>query len=1858
MDKDHLSEKSNSSKSKNSNHKSKKNGYLEMVSEPRKKKHKNYNEISSYEDNNTNSKSKKYKNHEVYEIPNNCVKEDYTRKEDKIKSKRINSKVKKNSSDSNFSEESKKSNKKFSKLRKIIRKINTINTMNLINDYYQKWILQTFDVIEEDSEADDQDKKNKEVEEEEEEEENDYGGDLEEIEERAADEEESVITSVQSKTKIKRANDIVFALRKIIKYKNIFFRYFMRWYNAVDINAPTNEYKKIRKEKKLSNNIATKKNANSNLNNYNSELKRPIYELTTEDELKSEVKVNLKNIIELKGNRKNILKKYYDIWYNLTFNYNNSTNSINNEQNEYIFTYHGNTNKNNDIKENNNYDNTMKGKETEGNINKTQKNKDNVKKENSNTQCYVKKKVPSMKKEKDNTGSESRKKNSKKRNRSIEMIKSIFIKVNNKKLLYTALMIWKKSIKKKGNKTKNKNSNSKSKKSNQLMKFISKESDSFTEEKEKEHRKNCFSIDGNINKNLNLQKIIAYGDDNQLLAESYQIISQNDANLYHLHSDNSMNSMNVISKSTNDVALIKEKESKESTSKKSKKLKKEDSKKSIKSIKSKDKKSESSPISQKSEPNEEEIEKIKKMVGKICRVHRNQRAQRYLLIKPPKKSRKTFQEKLIEGRQSFSTINHSLRFEKFQKKLYKLILKSTCRKEPLMYSFDIWFNKTFSSENYFPFLRKDHSSTIKVNRKVSKAKKSKKNKKSEDEISGDSIQKNEAAISSLKDSFNSLSQDNKKANLSLIVNSENKAAAKTQRESVKIPQIKDAINQSIDSESSDNKLLFNEKKKSARGETFDIPRKRSVGANKKNHKNKTENKPKKEKESKKNKEKNSKKENEARIEESPRQRKPGKKVQFDPEFNNEENPENIKPKKNYSNAGRDSVLILDNIDKALLSKMSQKKPDKSDLSASVDIVLKKKKKSNKDLSHSSHVRQKSKDDYNRNLNITEINDYFKNNSNEFSKEEDINPDVVNIEITQEDDSGDQKKHKKGKKSKNSGEKEKEKKEEKKEERRKTRLIKIYNKALHLLRKAIRSYKKRNKTFNPDYALANSFHLWALLTINDSNNNKDDKNNDDGDNKEKENENENENIEEKRIEALKEIINIINIHNKKIKGRLSEDEENYNYIKWCYNKWIQNMVKLRESEYTQRLIEKSKKSDPNMNNNNMNANTASEKESDKNDNTYDYKNQINKLNSFKIISDDNNSSLIEKKESINNESNKDKKNKKIESESLLEIELEDKKSHRHKTKKKKNNNRNYHSNINSLNNSARKEGSSKEDISKDLDIITKNIFKNIENNKIKIEKKEKSEDMIQNNNSNNEKMKNEESIFQRIRKEFPVGDECDTNLDYIKEKEIDEEQRKQEESGAPLKVQAPPQVMALMKKKGTFNLPLPKNTAPLTLREFGKAELEIVEPGELVSSERLKLVKKNLRRNFTSNSSSRVNNYKNEVEQNNATNNRNSFHFLSGKKYKEEIYPKLKNIFKKKDDGLFNKKKYFNLWSKHLQNFKKIEVNLNLPPMVKRTKYTPVIFLTKSLEDNNEEETSITNDNNNEENNMNKDVSKENIMKNENNSFAKNKVIEGKGNTKIINNKNNNNLENKEDNINKNNKLNYINKEKNNEEKVKKREEDEEEEEEENEEEKELIDDKNKKAINEAAQEKDEIKFLNKKETKLKPLIKESDNLRKIFNTTQKVNKAQTKIFNIMKYSPLINSNNNDFDYIANDYIKLLNDYNKKIKIYQLFMLYKMFNENDNYYIIRSAFNRWKKNNLIFVESNKGKHIKSYKDHCFSCKCEDEDKNYEGEKMCLKCNCDEIKRKLKNILIKHQFLKELNPIKYYLLLWYKSIFLSK
>ena len=70
---------------------------------------------------------------------------------------------------------------------------------------------------------------------------------------------------------------------------------------------------------------------------------------------------------------------------------------------------------------------------------------------------------------------------------------------------------------------------------------------------------------------------------------------------------------------------------------------------------------------------------------------------------------------------------------------------------------------------------------------------------------------------------------------------------------------------------------------------------------------------------------------------------------------------------------------------------------------SFDIILNKKKKS---FDENNDKNIKSKDDNNRMVNLIGINDYFK-----FKHEDDINPDVKNIEITQEDDS-DEKNHKK------------------------------------------------------------------------------------------------------------------------------------------------------------------------------------------------------------------------------------------------------------------------------------------------------------------------------------------------------------------------------------------------------------------------------------------------------------------------------------------------------------------------------------------------------------------------------------------------------------------------------------------------------------------------------------------------------------------------------------------------------------------------------------------------------------------------------------------------------------------------------
>ena len=2014
------------------------------------------NKIRDEMENPQNKKIKKSKKSDFYDI-NDSINKDDKNKKRKNNTKKI---YKVNADDKII---------KKTKLKNIINKLNYLYLINVVNKYYQKWILQTFDIVEEDSESandkeankdkSNKDKEKNEEEEEEEEEEIDYGGDLEEIEERAPDEEESVITSVHSKTKVKRTNDILFALRKIIRYKNIFFRYFIRWYNAVDINAPTNEYKKIRKEKKLSNNLNSIKknvvNANQNINMI--ELKNPIYEVSSEEKIeepKSDVKTNLKNFIELKGTKKTILKKYYDIWYNLVFNQENSMDSNNNDQNEYIFTYHGNFRNKDEIispkikikKQNltddnikvNNKDKENTKNKVEGYNNKAKRISENSnntsKKSKQKAQCYIRKKIYSIKKE--------TKKTNKKKIKISDILKNLFIEINNKKLLFNALKKWNdiskkldigKVIfkKKQSTKIKKKISTSKSKKKPPAKKI---DNNNLGLE-EIGHKKNNLSLDEFINQKDKIKKLISESnklkpnnlDDNQyqiLTSESSPLINSKKYNnwtnnSYQINSDTSINnSINTNSNTSEMIDQFKDRDLKDNNIKKTKKtIKKE--------------KKDNKGISGENELDEEEMEKIKKNLEKIRRIHKNQKAQRYLLIKPPKMKKN---EKKKEDRQSFSSINYSLKLEKIQKKLLKLFLKTTCRQDSLMNNFDRWFNKTFNSKNYIPFIKKNlsNSTDLKVKKKISKPNKIKKTGKNVNDkkevvnkkrdISVDNINSPNKKIKNKKETKNNENKnilhsfdltDNDSKNDPYIEKNKD-SENQENKNNDKYDKFKELLNQDFDSESSDNKLLFKEKKTSHLknlSESFDAPsRKKSTASNKKHKKTKPD------KEKQKIKDKDSKKPKEKRtdkLEESPRQRKPGKKSQT---TNNEE--ELYENRYNVFEKNLDIDELGQNIDKSL-EKIKNRK--KQDLSSSVDIVLNKKNRKEKNIIHS---RKKSKDDNNQKVNIKGINDYFKYKSSHYQKEE-INPDVQYIEITQPDDSENEKRQKKIKKAKKPIN------PEEKVERRKMKLIKIYNKALHLLRKAIRSYKKRNKTFDPDYELARSFKTWISLV---SNSNINDYKNGEKDENEEENEKENdENFEGKKLNALKDIFNIINMHNKKIKGRLSEDEENYNYIRYCYNIWFKNTFDSNENEND---------NDNEKNNTNLNDKFI---ESEKSNGMY-YLNSNNMVNNHNqknpIIEmnkdfnefeneNENESDKNEKKKNSKGEKNKEKKKiKHIESESLLEIDLEEKKSRKHKGKRRRNNKNN--NSVNSNNSSCKKEekefdrniGKIKGSINKfslenyashndnqnnsieKEEIRIKNIPKeekpieeyinlrkiSIENDKINDIKHEE----IKNSNhmrdeekpkqKENEKPKQiinnipkkQESIFQKIRKEFPLNNNDEgINTDYIKDKEEEDKKKikKEEENrGLPPKIQAPPQVLALLKKQGKLNLPLPQqNVNPrLSFREFGKGNLEIVEPGELVSSERLKLVKKNLKRNLTSSTTffedtlpiKRDNTFSNKLIKSSYFKN-DAFNLTLDKKKIDEINKKLYPIFEKKDEGIFNKKKYFNIWGSRTENKEKNEKrkklnlnfnNFNIRPEVKKAKTSPLIFLTKSIQEDKQDDNDIyendryDKENENKENfsekedttnfnnkdnkeldnyndkNIGNNIDKKNNINNNKNNDDKNieekenieinhqKNIVENNNSNPINNNNENKIIIKPDNIN-----NIIDKkiasnesiEKINKEEKDNVEEDEEEEEEDEENEKEEKARNNKKkdikdSITDNIQKEKDIKDSNteniqkEKETidnnqkkdlsktykniidftdnsKLNPnyiinkdnQFKQKENnidikkdskqrqkekeviIKDIYKKTKSLNKTYNGTFNIFKNNYMNNSTNELF---MKEYSKLLDDQNKKIKAYQLYLFYTYFNENYEYYLLRNSFNKWKQNNNIFNEPCNQNHIKTYDDHCISCSCEN-DNCSKGQIICLNCNCDEIKKVMKDLLINYLFLKEMNPLRYYIYLWYKNVF---
>ena len=2008
-----VAEKPTTSKAKKLSHRNKKKNYFEFTNEEKKIIEKLNNEIVPFEENNYSEVPPMNKNKsglnpiDIYKIsPNttsNFIQEESTSKDDK-NHKKINTKKKyKNLKYSSVPEGDKTVNSAIIiKLRNLIIKLDSLYLKNILNKYYQRWLLQTFDIEEEEYSDIQNEEKNRY--EEEEDEVNDYRGDLEEIEERAADEEESVITSVQSKARQKRTNDILFALRKIIKYKNIFFRYFIRWYNAVDINTPANEYKKMRKGKKITpnniNNLSGKKNSgnlSSSLNNSNnSKLKNPIYEVPSEEKI-DDAKTNLKNFIEFKGNKKSILKKYYDIWYNLTFNQTNiDSDSNNNEQNEYIFTYHGKfrnasdngskqnlTNENiferyNDSnQEEKHYDDESEDEEFNSRTQIINRSIDNITiKSKQNTQYYIRKKIYSIQKEsRENVKNNKNNKNRKKKDKSSIKLKNTLDKINNKNLLYLYFKKWAKIAlnqneaitkvifkNKQSMKIKKKNIGSRNKTKNHLLKSSDNKNDNSLLE-EKGHRKNNLSIDIKKIKD----KVNPFIEEEQILTESLPIISPKNTqafnigqNTYQVYSDNSINnSINTNSNSVNEI-FEQIKETKENAHKKAKKLKGDGIKKLNKN--KKDNISISKETSNGLDP-----DKVKKMVEKIRKTHRNKKGQRYLLIKPPK-TFKIIQEKKKDDRESFSSINYSLKLEKFKKKLFKLILKTTCRKNPLMHYFDEWFNKTYCSDDYVPFLRKISSTSSSnldaIKRKVSKSKKLKKNKKpiddsknkkvniSVDNIDLNSINKsskinkndddkslnneNLKKTNSLTDSYNSIPKDfgkegskgKKEKDINLIcVNNPNNDANKTKREASKLAKINDLLNQEFDSESSDNKLLFNEKKKNifkGLSESCEIPRKKSVGT-KKSHINKLEKKDNKlkikNKENKGNKTKKEKNENEEKIEEGPSQRKPGnKKVQFMPENEGSANGDidsEKKNKKGYLNSGRDSKLDLDAIQKAINQKKSEqikKKKKRQNLSASVDITIKKKKKSHKINDSENNKLKKSKDDDSRAIKLPKgIKDYFKYNS--ISKEEDeINPDVQNIEITQADDSGREKRHKKSRKEKKNKITEGNNDEENDKNE---RLIKKYKRALHVLRKAIRSYQKRNKTFNPDYELKNAFDKWVSLTFN-NNNEEEEENNEDKNEIKMENI---EDIEEKKKNALKNIIDLINIHNKKIKGRLSEDEENYNYIKYCYNIWFNNTFnnafKLKEEDDKNKVIINISNDDIknieeetiDIVNTNINeiGNGNDYKNVIDNGNENDYKNEINEKQSEKIDDssifeynsskinpmetmnnleinkierpDDDNNILIEKKESIfseisekneNNKENKEKIEEKkpkkyIEAEGLLDIEFSQKKVKKHKVKKKRGNN-----SATSSNKKDEKEKGinkkNKEELKKNINNIITDINNNKnDNEKIKEKEKEKDkkdkkdkEEKEEKKNEQNDKdeeilksnSKAEQNIFQKLKKEFPIDDDNENNNEKDKNKNK-KNINEEENNETPKKIISFPKVMPLLINNGKLNLPPPLDTnSSLSYREYGKGK-------------------------------------NNKTDSNSGTNGRFRKYYKRSLAYSSSYILYSKRNISQQDDNLNKSTSLKNNTTEKMSNLKNIEeINVKLISIFQKkdgglyskrkyfyiwgqhiynfklieSKSDPILPLDETMDFDN------INKNNNEDNDINNNDKNE--YNNKDNKNNKNEI--NNENNKIID----SDKEEKEE-------REEINKEKENVapskslEKMKDEEEEEEEEANEIEEIENIFKVKNNKfsqknkinrefikieeneKIEKANEEK--INQNNKIFNKVKSIKNSSDNKEIELDPKEK----ESNLRNIFTTIKKVNKTHYDtFNRMKNininkpNYEFITERYIKLLDEHnQRVKAYKLF----LFYAMLNENTHYylKRNSYIKWRRNNKIFVGPFnKQHI---KSNDDhcvsctcykENNIFGNVICLNCKCDEMKNVLKNLIIKHKFMKEINPVRYYLHLW--------
>ena len=272
--------------------------------------------------------------------------------------------------------------------------------------------------------------------------------------------------------------------------------------------------------------------------------------------------------------------------YGIIFNQTNiDSDSNNNEQNEYIFTYHGkyrnasdkgskqNLNNeniferyNDSNQEEKHYDDESEDEEFNSKTQIVNRSIDNITiKSKQNSQYYIRKKIYSIQKESiENVKKNKNSKNKKKKDKSSIKIRNTLDKINNKKLLYLYFKKWAKIAlnqneeitkvifkNKQSMKIKKKNLGSRNKTKNQLLKSNDKnnnKNDNLLIE-EKGHRKNNLSIDIKKIKDKTINPFI---EEDQMIAENLPIISPKHTqtlnigqNSYQVYSDNSVNTFHT-----------------------------------------------------------------------------------------------------------------------------------------------------------------------------------------------------------------------------------------------------------------------------------------------------------------------------------------------------------------------------------------------------------------------------------------------------------------------------------------------------------------------------------------------------------------------------------------------------------------------------------------------------------------------------------------------------------------------------------------------------------------------------------------------------------------------------------------------------------------------------------------------------------------------------------------------------------------------------------------------------------------------------------------------------------------------------------------------------------------------------------------------------------------------------------------------------------------------------------------------------------------------------------------------------------------------------------------------------------------